>query len=281
MTLTIVLPSSTSERVNVKDAVLGVLSTTYPLSLKKLFTEVKKQYGLSVTYQGVRKAVNSLEDARVLIRNNLEYSLNKDWILNARTFVQRLHETYFETRKGEAKPVTNKNYKEFTLETLFELDNFWHSVIIDYLNRAKNVSKKAIAMTGNQWWMILNLGSETCLMKTVKEKGYRQYITCNKNNSLNQWAGNIYKRFDFPFTAVSNESTIDVNVYGNLVIEVSYQKEILAEIDRIFKSVRQIKDFDPLALSNLGHKKTQVTIKLFEDSLIADSIREKALKQFK
>lgn len=282
MTTTIVLPSSTAEKVNVKDAVLGVLSNEFPLSLKKIFVKVKKQYGLNVTYQGVRKAVNSLEDAKVIKKENLEYSISKDWILNARTFVQRLHETYFEARKGEAQAkVGSKSYKEFRIEALFELDNFWYSIIIDYINRAKNASKTSISITGNQWWMIINLGSETKLMRTIKQKGYKQFILCTKNNPLNEWAMRVYEKFSFPCKFVADKTNVDINVYGDLIIEVYYNETILKEIESLFSNVKEISDLDPLQLYNLGHKKSQLTIKIIEDPILAESIRQQVIRRFK
>ena len=159
------------------------------------------------------------------------------------------------------------------------MDNFWYSVIVDYIKTAQDVSKKAAAITGNQWWMVINLGSETRLMKTIKEHDYKQYILCSKQNPMNEWALKIYKKFNFPAKFNKRKDNVDINVYGNLVIEVFYSDEILSEIEKCFHA-KSIEDLDPFTTSNLAHKKTDITIKIFDDAAFAESIRAKVLKEF-
>ncbi|HLC20398.1 MAG TPA: hypothetical protein VJK72_05730 [Candidatus Nanoarchaeia archaeon] len=280
MTLKIILPSAKTDQINIKDAILGILGERFPLSIRDLFKIVNNEYNLKVTYQGVRKAVNYLEEANVLVKHELKYEIKREWIQNCDTFIKRLQQNYFH-QKGQVKQgITAKNYKEFHLETLFDLDNFWYSIIVDYIKTADNVSKKAIAITGHQWWMLINLGSETRLMQTIKECGYKQYILCAHQNPLNEWALAIYKKFGFPTKIVKRQDTTDINVYGNLVVEVFYSKEILADIEKCFQSAKTIKEIDTFAVHNLAHKKTELTIKIFDDAAFAESLRSKVLNKF-
>jgi len=85
MTLKIILPSAKTDQINIKDAILGILGERFPLSIRDLFKIVNNEYNLKVTYQGVRKAVNYLEEANVLVKHELKYEIKREWIQNCDT----------------------------------------------------------------------------------------------------------------------------------------------------------------------------------------------------
>ena len=69
---------------SVKSLVFQILTKEYPLKLIELHNTIKRRYGKSVTYQGVRKAVTELIGESVLEAQGSVYALNPAWIEQTR-----------------------------------------------------------------------------------------------------------------------------------------------------------------------------------------------------
>ena len=74
--LTLVIPEINHKPTNTKDAVISILTTDWPLSLKQIFYNIKKSYGYSSSYQAVYKAVKELLEGRVLLSKDKKYIIS-------------------------------------------------------------------------------------------------------------------------------------------------------------------------------------------------------------
>ncbi len=106
-----------------KDAIIEILSSEWPLSLKKIHNAIKKKYAISVTYQATHKAINELVDGGTLKKENREYQLSFNWINRIESFGKKLREDYlkkdgFEAGKEtEQKPDDEiKAYEDYCLQ---------------------------------------------------------------------------------------------------------------------------------------------------------------------
>lgn len=79
---------------NLKECIIAILSQKWPLSAKKLYYTVKRQYRLSVTYQAVYKAVKELSDSGVTLNQKKLYRLNPTWIKTNVDFFNSLEASY-------------------------------------------------------------------------------------------------------------------------------------------------------------------------------------------
>ncbi|MBM3233910.1 hypothetical protein FJZ19_02325 [Candidatus Pacearchaeota archaeon] len=69
-----------TKKRNVREAIISVLGRKFPLSIKKIFFEINKEYKLGVTYQAVFKLINEMLEENILVKSNREYKLNINWI---------------------------------------------------------------------------------------------------------------------------------------------------------------------------------------------------------
>ena len=65
-----------TKKRNVRETIISILSREYPLSIKKIFNKVKKEYHLDVTYQAVFKLIKEMIEDSVLEKSDKEYKLN-------------------------------------------------------------------------------------------------------------------------------------------------------------------------------------------------------------
>ena len=68
MTIEIVIPEKNAEDRSTKDLVFSILSEEESKTLTQLHREIKRRYGVSVTFQAVIKAVNSLIKNKVITK---------------------------------------------------------------------------------------------------------------------------------------------------------------------------------------------------------------------
>jgi hypothetical protein len=73
-------------RNGVKSAIIKIHSMEWPLSLKALHYLVSRKYALGVSYQAVHKAAKELIEVSVIEKNGRGYCLNKQWILQVKSF---------------------------------------------------------------------------------------------------------------------------------------------------------------------------------------------------
>ena len=92
--LELTIPQAGEKAKNIKDLIFTILTQEEDLSLIELTNIIKNQYVLNVTYQAVRKAVNTLEQQDILFKKGKKYSLNKEWVLKTKAFFDTLAVTH-------------------------------------------------------------------------------------------------------------------------------------------------------------------------------------------
>lgn len=74
------LEMGNTKKRNVREAIISLLSRKFPLTAKKIYFEIKKEYHLEVTYQAVFKMIKEMLEDGLLEKSEMEYQLNMVWI---------------------------------------------------------------------------------------------------------------------------------------------------------------------------------------------------------
>ena len=81
----------------VKELIIKILSSTWPISVKEISSILRKGYNVKVSYQAVHKAVNELLRKKILTKNSQKsYELNTDWIKEVKQFSLKLEQSYLQ-----------------------------------------------------------------------------------------------------------------------------------------------------------------------------------------
>ena len=150
---------------SVRDAVVKLLVKEHPLKLAEIHRAVRKESGLEVSLQGVKKAVVSLVGEGVLEKDSSKaYEISKKWIFSSKAFFDSLSRFYGSRSNSRVfnSLFSGGDYGEYHLKSLFELDNFWGDLLIYFGDNLSNEDTKEFAMYNNLgWWYLINYGSET------------------------------------------------------------------------------------------------------------------------
>lgn len=284
MPIKLLIPHPNEAKGNVKDLVFSILSQEHPLTLSRIFDSIKSKYSVSVTYQGVRKAVDSLVKEDVLLKKGKIYEINREWITHAKNYLQNLERSYFLQPKTTFKTLTSgKDYKEYRVSSLYELDLFWSDIIINWSEEREKAEEKVIAAKiGHLWWMLINLGNETKLNKSLIKKGINFYMVSWKDSQLDKWALNINKNIGIRTKVIREKPKeyVDTNVIGNLIIQVRYPEKIIRKLESFYRKYNSVDDMNSLQISNICHEETEIYFKFFKDSIIAQTLRRDIINKF-
>jgi len=98
--LLVTSPGQVNGEGKVKDVIVNVLKSQWPLSLKEIYFAVVKQYCLSVSHQAVFKALKNLVENKVLVKQERKYCLSIEWIRGVKQFGISLEEAYTQPEEG-------------------------------------------------------------------------------------------------------------------------------------------------------------------------------------
>lgn len=281
------IPEIGESAENVKDRIITILSDEYPLTIMQLFNKIKKNYNLSITYQAVRKAVDSLIRKKILIKDNKLYKIDKEWILETKSFFDSLLLRY-EQGKRSIKIIPDflkENYAVYTFDNLLALDVFWGDVMLNWINNLKDKEPKEYIACGHYaWWMLINLGRETKIFNDFKENKINSFFLLLKDNNLNQWAVNIYRELDLNsqiFVDESEDEMMGLNIMGDNIIQVYYDKKILNKLQNFFANYKNINDANIESITKLANEKCNLKFVFYRDKNLAKSLRELHKKKFR
>ena len=109
--LLVASPCNLKGQGTAKDAIVSILSSEWPLTMKEIYFAAIRQHALNVSYQAMHKATKQLIQQKIITRNERTYSLNTEWIKQIKGFTEKLEKAYQETHERQW-PATIKQLKK-------------------------------------------------------------------------------------------------------------------------------------------------------------------------
>jgi len=286
MTIEIITPQLGTVKKSTKDLVISTLMYEHPLNLAKITNSIKKKFHASVTFQGVRKAVNQLVENGVVLKEGKEYSLNKDWVLRLRDFVEKLQESYFTESTGIKEiQAIGEDIKLYTFDNLIDLDKFWNKVIGKWFdNDAESSHEKFyVQQSGHTWYVLGQLEEETAILEKIKKYKIGFYTLAVGKTFLDKWCKKYYEDQSFYYTTFKKKGDTSryFAIYNDNIIQTDYPKELTKEIDEIYKKAKDFKSFEVTKLIKLLRKKVELKITVMRNPVVAEQLRKFILSALK
>lgn len=114
MKVSIIEMGKTKKR-NVRESIISVLSREFPLSIRKIYNSVKRDYHLDMTYQAVFKLVKGMVEDGILEKSEKEYKLNVNWIKQLEDELRVIRANYGAERGGKVREIQD-NISKFVAE---------------------------------------------------------------------------------------------------------------------------------------------------------------------
>ena len=258
MALRITLPFGKED--NIKNLVFSILTKEHPLKIIDLTNFIHKRYGKSVTFQAVRKALLQLIEEGVLLKEQNQFNINKEWVINSKKQLDTLYE---ELTREKVNPrridSIQGEVSVFTFDSLNELMKFWQELIDDwFVNFKEGDSNINCYQAAHAWEGLLHLDREKELMGQLKKKGIISYIINAGNTLLDRNIRKFYQDIGIKVAISASTSSFDksyyVGSYGDLIVQAQYPEEIVKDIELSDLVNRKIK-IKPTVIKNLAMAK--------------------------
>lgn len=280
------IPQPGEESKNAKDLIFSVLVAEHPLSAMQIFRIIHKRYNVALTYPAIKKAIASLVNKKVLVKEKMLYKINKEWLFNVKATVDDLITSYESGIKPSLPSIetVKDEYAVYTFTNLLDLDNFWDDLLIhksDNLNSTEN--RTYFAYIHYAWFLLINLGKETKLFQHLLKKKINCKILFIGKSPINLWAKKIYGDLGIKFKLIDKKSldnTLAFNVIGDTVIQVKYSEELIRKFQHLYEKYDSIEKISPKEITELAHEKFEIKLNVFKNPEIAQSLQEKYEKYF-
>ena len=282
MAIEILIPDISAKDGTTKDLVFSILAEDNPKTLTQLHREIKRRYGISITFQAVIKAVNSLRLHKVLVKEGKLYNLNKDWIFETRNFFDKLYTEYFKVKKPMKKIELGKEVTIYTVNNLLELDRLWNDLLFNWA-RKETEDKRNVWRGRHCWWLIPRLQEEDILHDFFAKQGIKTYNILTRNTLLDKITINYYlkkKEFIKITNGIELKKDDQISAFGEFLMKFEIPKAISDKLEKIYQSTKKIEDLDLKKVIDIFKQNSEIEVMIIKDKLLADKIKQEIIDYF-
>jgi len=249
-----------------KSNIIELLSQKWPLTAKKIYGELSKNYSSGITYQAMHKALKELTESKILEKTKEGYLLNKDWVSQLGNFSEKLSaELESTSQKREVKTfqkIIFNNHREFIkfhrdfmeeiikkekkLDMVFHYRHvpFPHVMSNEEIKRTKNLMPKLK-------WTILS----------------------KKDTVVGRWLAKQWENMGVKIKFGVDISSDRLMILNDYIFNVYTSKEAIEFWDKNY-SVKRIEDFDTSMVTEaILNPKYKTIMIIMKDKELASLLR--------
>ncbi|MFC1732037.1 hypothetical protein ACFL6I_17100 [candidate division KSB1 bacterium] len=263
---------------NTKLTIIHILSRYNSLPAKKIFNKLKKEFGVSITYQATHKALKKLFDGKVLNMVDNEYQINPEWVQNMKVFAGELEKSP-DTISEIFKSLDSGKTVNFTARTEAEMGYF----MLDLMGH--------FVASGGHGPLTLNLFFVWTIFP-LKDEQFKALQQVIKNNSVYVisregmlWDKAMKKHWEDVGAKVAIGkkdcvSNCDVLIFGDYIINIYWEPEHLKMVLDDNAKMKSESDFNYNEVYEIITKPTKIDFVIVKNKEVAENIRKRSLKCF-
>ncbi len=255
-----------------KKSIVETLTTTWPLSLQKIYNEVRRKK--SVSYQAVHKAISELLQSEILVKTGREYALNKTWISSLKDYSARLDLSYHLTTKGQKIDLTST---QFEFETMWEMYIMMLDTIEAGVFDSTNKALGACQFFHFYFWCpLLFSKKEYDQMKNIASNN-KCYMVGNQQTALDLWIAAFYKELGWKIkTGVKCANpAFDTVVHGDTILQIFFEEELRQEMEKKLSSIKNISETSlHTVFAEVCNRKTKIVVLVHKNAKVAEEIHK-------
>lgn len=259
----------------VKEKIIVLLASEFPLTVKDLKLKIKSNFNVSVSYQSVHKELNHLMTDEIIINDNKKYLLNVEWIKQVGLFSDLIVSNYTSQKKHSINKLLElKNDGDslsFDFESYAQLDNYFLE-LLDYFNEFFEKDKTLLMHYTHSWWPLLYPLREKQVVGKLKSRFYGIH---GAKTVIDKYCADYNSKIGLiNFYTKSETMHWNVNVMGDLIFSFYGDANINKEIHDFFENNKDFKSFDLKKLTDIIEKKGKFRVLVIKDSSYAKSVLE-------
>lgn len=260
----------------VKEKIIVILSSEFPLTIKEMKAKIKKSFNQSVSYQSVHKELNRLTKEEITIHKQKKYMLNIDWIRQVGLFSDLIISNYTSQKKHSINKLlelkNDGDSMSFDFESYAQLDRYFFE-LLTYFNEFFETDKKILMHYYNNWWPLVYPLKEKRVVTKLKSKIYG---ICGSNNIIDKFCIDYENKIGMNVLQ-SNDPNLhwNVNIMGDLIFSFYSDPIVEKAIANFFKKHKDLKSLDINELVNIVEMKGKFRVVVLKDAVYAkNALRE-------
>ena len=274
------VPAMSEDNKTVKDHIVEIMIEGHPLTLRQIENSIKKRYGLSVTYQAIRKAAKLLLKQDVLVMHKKSYRLNKEWINLLLNFVERVKDrSYRDIPFSKRTKDLEEEYRVLHFDRLIDrriyLDKFEQAVM-------PKIDPKIITIQmPHGYYTALNQQSIKKRMKLINSHGIDLYRIYSGNSAIDKVSAAIYEDLGAK-TKLGVDYGDDswYSTYGEYTLQTIAPKKVRREEKNYFAYVKKLDESYFNFIEKLYFEENQIKVIIQKNKSLAKRLREQVLSYF-
>lgn len=270
----------------IRDDILAVLSSEYPLSVKEIHNRIKRKTGKEITYQAVHKTIHQLIENKVIEKNGTAYRISSQWIEQIKDYIAIIEYAY---QKGKEKPIIDiQSIKEpITLEfqSFTELSTYTAKMLAKANIEDKEKSAN-YALIRHTWWPLKFDFSHYDLLKKMDDGNPHNRVVVTQNSPLDKYAIKYYRlvgnnKAKAILGTKDKEHEKDLIVKNDIVIQVTFSPETIAFLDEIYENTHGLAGLFGLYFQNKKKdEKLKIKVTIERNQTLAKIVKEKIKRYF-
>jgi len=277
-----VLPKPGAYKKATKDLIVSILAREHPLTLKQILQRMRRQYGVSVSYQAVRKSARALADDKVLSAKGREYEISKGWISEAHAFIDELSKAYLAEWKPMRKMEVGEDVIVYTLDSIYDAERLWGDLLFDWVRKNATASSQNTFQATHIWTILFHLEWEEKQILALQKKTKNRKAVIYSDTFLDKVAQKFYSTY-IPTKMVRDATWTrgcSIGTYDDMIIQLYQPKGLAKEVDDFYRGVKRLEDVDLARMSEIAKRKAEVKLTVIKNPEMARQIRESCLRHF-
>lgn len=271
MVFEISIPEINSKPKAAKDAVITLLTSRWPLSLREIFYKLKKEQGYSATYQSIYKAVKELYGKGILRSKEKKYEIDVNWVKRLQTFTDIIETNYYAKERihnisGVKESRSEKNLIVLTFENVSDAEKYIYYFMKNEL--IKKTNDCIVYEMNHLWQPLIYFRAEYNYYTRLLAKGHAFHLRYNGDSESETECMEFYKRIGVDVKKSRLYFSHNLLVFQDYFIEIF----IPAEIEKKMEDYLTKKDKLGL-LEKALNQKTDIKIIIQKDQSLADEIK--------
>ena len=258
---------------NVRNQVIEILGSEFPLSAKQIFNRVKKR-GLSGTYHGMYDCVQEMVRTGVINKEGVEYHLNQKWIMNIKLFINNVENNY--------NPFKNEAYRHVDIHLTKDAKVLGFSSIESFYDFMNASRKELIDRNGENhngvFWLadhlpgpLLFMGDRIKTIKKMNDNKIKHYIAIRGNKPVDKFVLNFYNSLGLDTVKIGVKDKIKhtIAIYDD-VLMIWLPNIPMIDVNNYLDGIDNVEGMDLNGLIDIMQRKNGFHVLVVENKNLVD-----------
>ncbi len=249
-----------------KEKIIEILSKNWPLSAKKIYNQLLKEYHLSITYQATHKALKELFENNILEKRKDGYLLNKEWAEKLESFSEKIKDEL--EQENENKEI--KTVQKLTFNNHIEFLKFHLGFMEEIVKKDKKLDM-IFHYRQAPYPHVLSNEQITKMKKIMPKVKWTIYV--KKDNSMGRWCARQWEKMGVKVIfnpEISEDRMMFLNDY---ILNVYTSKASLKAWDDSY-DIKDVNDFNVNStIEDISDPKFKTIVTIMKDKELANLLK--------